>query len=180
MIRVFIEKVQSDSVTLSEQRVSAEALLRRVLSEYYGEDAAKLTVAREANGKPYFPDAPQLHFNLSHAGEYVALAIGDEPVGIDIERIRPIRQAVAARFLNDGNLTDREAILAWTKRESYGKLTGEGFFAKSNCPHAFTEIPAPDGYIITVCHHPAGGGGSAAPTGDDGDRHTKPIGIPRG
>ncbi len=150
MIAVYI--AASDGNTLADQRSAADLLLRRVLAELYGEAAARLVIARHENGKPYFPDAPEICFNISHAGGYVALAIGDEEVGVDIERIRPIHPRVAERYLGDRSLEGRDAILAWTKRESYGKFTGEGFFAGDfDAPHVFTELTAPEGYVICVC-----------------------------
>ena len=159
MIRVFIRQIQRSDhvqeqgrVTLTEQRACADALLRRVLREYYGESAVGLAIARGENGKPYFPGAPEICYNISHAGDYAVLAIGEEPVGVDIEKIRPIHPRVAERYLGNAHLTGREAILAWTKRESYGKFTGEGVFAKDyTLPHVFTELAAPEGYVICVC-----------------------------
>ena len=36
-------------------------------------------------GKPYFPDFPEVHFNLSHTTGAVLVALSGEPVGVDIE-----------------------------------------------------------------------------------------------
>ena len=35
-------------------------------------------------GKPYFPDFPEVHFNLSHTTGAVLVALSGEPVGVDI------------------------------------------------------------------------------------------------
>lgn len=49
-------------------------------------------------GKPSFRDYPEIHFSLSHSGDYALCSIGECPVGNDIERIRPGRLKVAERF----------------------------------------------------------------------------------
>jgi len=42
--------------------------------------------------------SPHIHFNISHAGHYVACVISDEPVGIDIEIIKSVDLRIAERF----------------------------------------------------------------------------------
>ncbi len=49
-------------------------------------------------GKPFFIYNPYIHFNISHTGNYVVCAISDEPVGIDIELIKPIEHKIAECF----------------------------------------------------------------------------------
>ena len=72
-------------------------------------------------------------FNVSHTGNYVACALSDEPVGIDIEQMRPSDQKIAERFFT---LDERAYISAndstasfyeiWTKKESRIKWEGRG------------------------------------------------------
>lgn len=49
-------------------------------------------------GKPSFREYPQLHFSLSHSGDYAICSIGESPVGNDIERLKKGRLGVAERF----------------------------------------------------------------------------------
>jgi len=100
-------------------------------------------------GKPYLDGRSDVHFNISHSNEYAVCAVADVPVGIDIELIRPLSEKLIKRFLND--CPPDEAIREWTKRESFGKLTGEGFINKSTEPHVFKEYNDIPGYIINVC-----------------------------
>ena len=44
------------------------------------------------HGKPYFPEHPDVHFNLSHTAGAVLVGLSDRPVGVDIEHIRPVSQ----------------------------------------------------------------------------------------
>ncbi len=88
-------------------------------------------------GKPYIEGGPE--FNLAHSGEYVILAIGDSAVGCDIERMKKIDYLRVGRVvLTENELTaienadDARSLFYefWTKKESFIKLTGEGF----HCP----------------------------------------------
>lgn len=102
-------------------------------------------------GKPSFRDYPEIHFSLSHSGEYAICSIGASPIGNDIERIRPGRIKIAERFFtereleflykgqqdvfaedhmehedeNKGEATQR-MFRIWTMKESFLKATGRG------------------------------------------------------
>ncbi|MDO5402718.1 MAG: 4'-phosphopantetheinyl transferase superfamily protein [Eubacteriales bacterium] len=108
------------------------------------------------NGKPEFKQqgSPKIFFNLSHAGEFVVCAIGDKPVGIDIEGNRRISLKTAKRFFTEaeyqwvcGNMLtgsgagkcqenytqledtggqQKRFFRIWTMKEAYSKLTGVG------------------------------------------------------
>lgn len=41
-------------------------------------------------GKPVLKNYPTIHFNLSHAGDWVLCGIGDVSLGVDIEHITDI------------------------------------------------------------------------------------------
>lgn len=85
-------------------------------------------------GKPYLPDFPYVHFNISHSGRYVACAVCDWPVGIDIQVIRPYYPAVARRVYKPEELEQiknsadpaAEFTKLWTKKEAYLKMLGCG------------------------------------------------------
>lgn len=127
-----------------------------------------LTVAYESKGKPYIFHVPW-HYNLSHSKDYVALAISDAPVGIDIQEKRPYTDSLVKRFFSEAeaaayeNLlpaTDRETLFytLWCRKEAYGKLLGTGLtedVLKRNMLkdvsvhlHEYGELP---GYCICVC-----------------------------
>lgn len=90
------------------------------------------------NEKPFFSNAPELQFNLSHSDTQVLAALSDHPVGCDIEKIRPIDLKLAKRFFHEdeyaaiaaGNTeAERQRLFFryWTLKESYMKCTGLGF-----------------------------------------------------
>ncbi len=52
-------------------------------------------------GKPYVSKYTNIHFNISHSGDWVVCAINDEIIGIDIEQIKPIDINIAKRFFSE-------------------------------------------------------------------------------
>jgi 4'-phosphopantetheinyl transferase len=71
-----------------------------------------------------------IHFNISHSANYVACAIADSPVGIDIEGRRKVNSAVAKRYFTDEEIesihSDDDFFKIWTFKEALGKYTGDG------------------------------------------------------
>lgn len=109
------------------------AFLAQVLSKTHGFQTVP-RIEKTAQGKPYFPDHPAIQFSLSHSGNYVLIAIGTRPLGVDIECIRPraeklpqyaLTAAEFEIFLEQGG--DWAAFYhLWTKKEAFVKYTGEG------------------------------------------------------
>ena len=108
-----------------------------------------LDIKKTPSGKPYINGHDNVYFNISHSNEYAVCAVADIPVGIDIEFIRPLSERFTKRYLN--GCSPEEAIREWTRRESFGKLTGEGFANTSDEPHVFREYDDIPGYIVMVC-----------------------------
>ena len=60
--------------------VGAGALLDKGLS-YYGLKEADVQLSYNGNGKPFLPDFPEIHFNLSHSGTIVFAIFTDTEAG---------------------------------------------------------------------------------------------------
>lgn len=131
---------------LSEERKHKILKLRQLLSRKQSLGAGKLLqkileskglsmddIYYDDNGKPLIKG---LCFNLSHSEEAVVCAVGDSTVGIDIEKIRNVKDHIADRYFTDGEnahlaqFVERrqkeEFFRLWTMKESYMKYTGEG------------------------------------------------------
>ena len=88
-------------------------------------------------GKPFVLGK---RFNVSHSGNYVALAEAPNPVGIDIEEI--VSDSEYQYKLANVSLTQREKLwvrgsslrflILWTRKESLLKCVGTGFFTEPN------------------------------------------------
>lgn len=87
-------------------------------------------------GKPYIEGAQNIHFNMSHAGNYSLCAFSNQPIGVDIERIKPIDLELAERFFCKDEYEDivkekgdgrcRKFFEYWVLKESFIKAVGLG------------------------------------------------------
>ena len=145
--------------------VAAYLLLKEALQRGYGL-VGNPRFAYWPNGKPFLPDHPQIHFNLSHCPKAAACAVSDGPVGIDVEVIAPVDEAVARRVLSDAELASVRAsdepdvafARHWTQKEALVKLTGVGLdggrlqtlFADAHGVTLETEVNRERGYVLTL------------------------------
>ena len=101
-----------------------------------------LLLKKGAHGKPELSGkyAGKIHFNLSHSGDQLALIFSvDSPVGIDIEKIHPVKKRVRiaerffhpeeTRLLKEASSADSEILFFryWTMKEAFVKALGTGF-----------------------------------------------------
>ena len=102
------------------EALCAYALLCRALHELYGlEDLPQLSYGE--HGKPYFASHPDVHFSLSHTRGAALLAVHNEPIGADIECLRPVSGAMRTRF---HAANDADFWRLWVHRESRCKRRG--------------------------------------------------------
>lgn len=93
-----------------ETVTDSDHFLRGVLSRYAGASAAQLGFTRGPHGKPalVFPRLG-LDFNLSHSGDWLAMAISDgAAVGVDLQYCEAGRDVLrlARRFFSPAELAD--------------------------------------------------------------------------
>lgn len=118
-----------------DKRLSAGAYL--LLDELLKEENINEPVLKTGKyGKAYISNYENIYFNLSHSGKYVACAISDMDVGIDIEMNDPTIDLNIAKhyFFNreyenimNSNDPANEFFSYWVLKESYMKYTGLGF-----------------------------------------------------
>ena len=165
------------------QSVAAYLLLRTALEQEYGITEPPLFEYGE-HGKPVLkvqsflqskaaePSSKlkaqssklNIHFNLSHCREAVACVLSSQPVGIDIESIRPIKESLVRYTMNDA---EQELIFSapnpdvaftrlWTRKEAVMKLSGHGLATDmksvlDNCSALLLTVARPErGYVWSV------------------------------
>jgi 4'-phosphopantetheinyl transferase len=136
--------------------VLARLMLSKVLSDMRGNLLSGLCPDTETNacpevippdsivfaegeyGKPFLPDISGIHFNISHAGNYVTCAVSDSPVGIDVETTdhKGYLEVAGRYFAKDEllyvqsfqNESEQRKAFAeiWTMKEAYIKRDGRG------------------------------------------------------
>lgn len=116
------------------QCAEAYLLLCRMLDERVGEGTLPRFAYGE-NGKPFLPDFPDVHFNLSHCPRAVMCAVADIPVGCDVEVVPTEIDEQLLRFclsLDEQRRVLRassptvEFVRLWTRKEALLKLHGVG------------------------------------------------------
>ena len=150
------------------QSLGAGLLLRQALARH-GMQETEVYIGK--NGKP---EVKGICFNLSHSHNIVVCAIGEKPVGCDVEKEESsAKEKVAERFFCDTEIAylkdkKEEFFRFWTMKESYVKMTGEGLRLPLNqfeirfeervkiyrdgktCACFLKEYEIP-GYRLTVC-----------------------------
>lgn len=121
-----------------KRSLCAGYLLNHALLELGLDLKAPVNVAcADANGKPYLPEYPEIHFNLSHSGDFAVCVLSDRPVGIDIEECKEVKEKIAERFfaaeeyedicmIADEQERTRRFYTYWVLKESFMKATGLG------------------------------------------------------
>ncbi len=98
------------------------ALVRFAARQVWGECPA---VVRPERGKPGF-DAQGRFFSLSHTGTRLLVGVAEHEIGVDAERIRPVRAGLRERVCSPREREEFEFFELWTLREAVFKLTGRG------------------------------------------------------
>ena len=132
--------------SLQQRYTLARAALRTLLAAYLDVPAGSIPLRYGARGKPFLQDpSSRLQFNLAHSGDLCVLAFTlDSDVGVDLERIRSLRDAaaVAERFFSKEECEDllqapaaqREQAFfrCWTRKEAFVKAVGAGLYFPLN------------------------------------------------
>ena len=149
-------------IYIFKTKVDHYGFLTKLAAEKYNIDALSLKFARNKHGKPYFESLPDFNFNISHSGNLTVIAVSDQNIGVDTEKLRKPDFRVAKRFCEDEyNYINKSPspttfFEIWTKKEAYLKYLGEGLHGGLNSFSVFkTDVPIKTfkcgDYIISVC-----------------------------
>ncbi len=142
--------------------INAYDFIKEKAAEKYNIDINSLEIEKGEHGKPYFKNLPDFHFNISHSGELLAVAISRSPVGIDIEKKREFNPKIAKRFhpqeasYINAKDCDSRFLEVWTKKEACLKYFGTGLSGGLDTFNVFEFSPTPKTfkhgeYYISVC-----------------------------
>lgn len=152
-----------------KRSVAGEMLARKAISEICNIKPESIIFKRTQHGKPYTSLA---EFNISHSEDIVVCAVDKAPVGIDVEKIRPVNLRTAKKVFSQNEInylfghtpeeneftqTDNTEILnrffeLWTKKEAVGKCVGTGLIHEENYDNYNIEtFIVKDEYTVSVC-----------------------------
>ena len=109
------------------------------------------------HGKPFFPDFPDIHFNISHCKHAIAVVVDDKPVGIDVERFVNPSPNLLRYTMNDDEVAqveqsehpERTFAMLWTQKEALFKLYGTGI---TDDIRQLLTLPRPTVALTTTYH----------------------------
>ena len=122
------------------------------------------------HGKPTFhlsPFTSHLNFNISHCKAGIAVAVDDQPIGIDIEAIRHAEPDLIERTMNEAEIrlianakakADRTFTRLWTRKEAVVKAQGTGIESFEQLQKTLEmsdwklETVEADQYIYSIAH----------------------------
>jgi 4'-phosphopantetheinyl transferase len=155
-------------------------LLRLAVAARTGLAPAAVPVVRDCPrcGKPHGRpriEGYDVHVSISHSGERVGVAVAGVPVGVDVERIRPIAiDGLATQTLGHGERAEdvAEFFRYWARKESAVKATGDGLavplakvrVSRPDEPARLLGYPGVPGLVATMRDLDAGTGYAAALT----------------
>ena len=118
------EDVASAMRFQNEKRRREHLAWRRIVRRELG---AKINIDYNDVGAPQV-DVAGRYISVAHGGDSVAVAIADEPVGVDIEYLTRDFDRAKERYMNAKELTlsddSRWACYAWCAKEAIYKLCG--------------------------------------------------------
>lgn len=121
----------------------------------------------DADGRPFFNNNG-FYISISHSELYVAAALSSEKVGIDIEKIKPMKVSLINYVCceNEKNyvfnsespqaeiITDKDTLIrffeVWTTKEAYFKKHGEKNLISIDSTEKTKNSFIKDDYLITV------------------------------
>ena len=147
------------------QSVFAFLLLQHAVRE---ERAIEQTLQLDySEGKPKIAGLEDLHFNLSHCRLAAACALSCKPVGVDVQDWAQRHLSVAKQVCSAQELSFLERVEdpnvafaeLWTRKESYGKYTGQGILYPMRELSLLGQAPQGtvmesvlcDGYALSYC-----------------------------
>jgi|GEM_PF-150036 len=140
-------------------------LTRYALSQAAGCAPEEIIIERAPTGKPYSPNLG-LEWSLSHTAGAAAVCVDRAPVGVDVERLAPMRRRVLARVFTEREREyvlsgqggqDRRFFEVWTRKEAAVKRDGRGLSINLLEVDTFSDTFGTlttfreGGYIVSVC-----------------------------
>lgn len=124
--RIFIIK------TNNYKRDDKYLILKKILKKFYNLEIDIEEIQKNIYGKPRLN---HIKFNLSDTLGYISIIIGNDEVGIDIERIRKVDSIMIEKILDSTEQISKNnnyLLKHWVGKEAYVKYIGIGIIEDFN------------------------------------------------
>jgi 4'-phosphopantetheinyl transferase len=150
----------------AERYVVTRSLVRSVLGARLRATPRDVPVTRTTTGKPL---AEGVHFNVSHSGDLILVAVShDRAVGVDVERRREVQrvEALVARWLTDEERETLGALRAagenesdaflrvWSLKEARLKALGVGISGATGAAVQDVDVEPLDAWLDELAPRP--------------------------
>lgn len=122
--------------------VVTRGILRILLGQHADQSPKAIGFTVGSNKKPQLNCFPDLHYNVSHSGDWILIGIANRTIGVDLEKINTdfLFQDVIAYSFSEAEKThlamnqNNSAVFyqLWTRKEAFVKATGQGIDANFN------------------------------------------------
>ncbi|MCR5666246.1 MAG: 4'-phosphopantetheinyl transferase superfamily protein [Eubacterium sp.] len=118
--------------------------------------AEEVEIAKTKTGQPYLEAFPELYVSISHTEGMIGVALAEEPIGIDVQRIRGVRESLLRRTLSEREECmvrhrddwDKPFSMLWAMKEAIVKMRGTGFVEfPNNIDLSGIIVPTEDGFL---------------------------------
>lgn len=128
--RILRNRIQQNA----DNMLIGEILARFMIKKTFGVSVEEQSFCLDKHGKPFLAEHPDIHFNISHSGEYVACGVSNRPIGIDIQKIGLYKPDLAQKVCTENELAGIESTSnkaseftrLWTQKEAVLKMNGTG------------------------------------------------------
>jgi len=121
----------------AQRSLLGDLLARYTICRRLGIKNSDLVFGLSDYGKPILLVPSGINFNIAHSGNWVVCAVNDNPVGIDVEVMKPIDLQIAKSYFSQEEydtlinqppeMRMKYFYSLWTLKESYIKAEGKGF-----------------------------------------------------
>lgn len=142
--------------------IISRGALRSILGKYLNQPPASIKFGVGINKKPYIINNDEVHFNVSHSGNWVLLAIANSAIGADTELIKDdfdYHEIIKENFsLHEINYINQNQLphcfyKLWTRKEALLKATGKGIDDNLKLIPALNGAHTIDGVLISSTAH---------------------------
>lgn len=128
---------------LDERSALRRGLGRDVLGRQLGQE---VEIGHDRQGRPFIEGRPTLHISLATRGGVVAIALAEQPVGVDVEELGEAPFPTSMLHRSEARLIESLPAPAqplafaelWAAKEAYVKARGTGF------------VRAPDSFAVVL------------------------------
>lgn len=111
------------NIEVKKEKIISRILKNKYIGEYHLSDTGK-------------PVSNSIYFNISHSHQTVVLVMDSVPIGIDIEKIRPVNKDlvdfISSEYEKEYIKDDESFYKIWTNKEALAKAYGSGINEKPN------------------------------------------------